>query len=240
LDIKAFLKTLSFDTIESAFKWHIVDRFFSPFERLKLKNRNFSIIGNNCVTGGMYHKFGLQFSSPTIWSFFFPDEYLKFLENLNWYLKQPLKFTQETRHPMAQRLRETVYPNYPIGLLGGDVEIHFMHYKSEQEASDKWSRRAKRVNFNNLFVVFSDAEEEFKEEFAERFDKLPFKHKIFFSCKPRNNCKCTVFIQDYSDATHVFDSTKNRKYEKYIDLVKWLNGEKYFLKKRQLGHHDVH
>jgi uncharacterized protein (DUF1919 family) len=230
VDIKAFLKKINIDAFETAFKWRFIDKYFSGFERSKLKNKDFSIIGNNCVAGGMYHKFGLKYTTPTIWTFFFPEEYIRFLENLDWYLKQPLEFTKETKHPMAHRLSETIHRNYPIGVLGGDVEMHFMHYKTEEEALEKWTRRIKRVNFNNLFIIFSDAEEEFKEELLERYEKLTYEHKIFFSSKPRSNCKSTVFVEDYAEATHVYDSTRNRKYEKYIDLVKWLNCEKDFLK----------
>ena len=71
--------------------------------------------------------------------------------------------------------------NYPIGILGGDVEIHFLHYISEAEALEQWNRRLLRVNYNNLFILFSDTEpEEFREDLLERFDKLPFENKIFF------------------------------------------------------------
>lgn len=229
VDIKAFIKRINIDAFESFIKWEIIDRYFSRFQRSKLKNKDFSIIGNNCFTGGIYHKFGLKYTTPTIWTYFFPEEYLRFLEKLDWYLKQPLEFTSVSKHPMAHKLTETIHRKYPIGLLGGNVEIHFMHYKTEKDALEKWIRRINRVNFNNLFFVFSDGEE-FREEILERYEKLPYKHKIFFTSKPRSNCKSTVFIRECAQATHVYDSTKNRKYEKYMDLVKWLNDEEDFLK----------
>jgi hypothetical protein len=40
-----------------------------------------------------------------------------------------------------------------------------------------------------------------------------------------------VFIPDYVDKPQVGDSTISRRYEKYIDVIKWLNHEKDFLKK---------
>lgn len=212
-------------------KWGFIDKHFSFFARSKLKNKDFSIIGNNCIVGGIYHKFGLKFTSPTIWSFFYPEEYIKFLENLEWYLNQRLEFTSKTKHPSAIKLSETMNRNYPIGILGGDVEIHFIHYLSEEEASEKWSKRVKRVNFNNLFIIFSDSEKEFKEELLVRFERLPFTNKIFFSSKDRNS-KATIFVEDYAGESYVLDSTRNRKYEKYLDLIKWLNCEKDFKRKR--------
>jgi len=228
---KTFLGVFSADKVESIIKWHFVDRFFSWIPRLKLKSKPFSIIGNNCFAGGIYHKFGLQYATPTIWTYIFPDDYLRFLENLDWYLNQHLRFTAETDHEMAHSHFVKIRRRYPIGVLGGDIEIHFMHYRTEAEAHDKWQRRLKRFNRENLFVLFSDGEE-YREEHLARFEKLPYKHKIFFSSKPQPHSSCTVFIPDYYGKVHVYDSTCNRRYEKYLDLVKWLNGEEEYLKKQ--------
>lgn len=218
------------EKIQSDIKWHFIDRFFSWIPRSKLKNRSFSIIGNNCFAGGMYHKFGIQFTTPTIWTYIFPDDYLRFLENLDWYLKQPLKFKKETTHEMAHKHYALTHRYYPIGVLG-DIEIHFMHYHTEAEAKEKWDRRAKRLNRDNLFVVFSDGEE-YRDEHLEKFEKLPYKHKLFFSSKRQLNSDCSVFIRDYENEVHVYDSTRNRRYEKYLDLTKWLNGEPNYLKNK--------
>lgn len=226
---RTLLRVLNDDKIESIVKWHFIDRFFFWIPRLKLKNKTFSIIGNNCFAGGIYHKFGLQYSTPTIWTYIFPDDYLRLLEDLDWYLKQPLIFTAKTGHEMAHRHFASTGRRYPIGVLGGDVEIHFMHYYTEAEAQEKWQRRLKRLNRENLFALFSDGEEYRKEHLA-RFEKLPYRHKIFFSSKPQPNSRCTVFIPDYHGEVHVYDSTRNRRYEKYLDLVKWLNGEEDYLK----------
>jgi uncharacterized protein (DUF1919 family) len=218
---------------QTAFKWRIIDRYFSFVARSKLENRNFSIISNNCIGGGIYHKFGLQFTTPTVGCFFYPEDYIKCLENLQFYLKQPIKFTDKTRHASAQKLRATIKRSYPIGVLGENVEVHFLHYKDEAEAQEKWNRRVARLNWDNLFFLFSDSEpQEFKPEFLERYERLPFEHKIFFSANPQADSACTVFVRDCVGLASVSDSTRNRRYEKYVDLVKWFNGEKDFLKNR--------
>ncbi len=212
MNLRAFFKSINRDALESSLKWQFIDRFFCAFQRSKLKNRNFSIIGNNCFAGGMYHKFGLPYNTPTIWTYIFPEDYIRLLENLDWYLKQPLTFKKETSHAMAHKFTEQTSRRYPIGVLGGDVEIHFMHYKTEAEALEKWNRRVKRLNRDNLFVVFSDGAE-FNEELLQRYQKLPYEHKIFFSSKPYSNPDC-VFVKDYAEAEHVYDSTRNRRYER--------------------------
>lgn len=217
---------LSFDGFESTFKWRFIDKCFSWYARSKLKSKDFSIICNNCIAGGIYHRFGLGYSTPTVGLFFYLSDYIRFLENLEHYLNLPLEFTDVSVHPEANELRKTV--KYPIGLLG-DVEIHFLHYKSRAEAAEKWARRRERLNKDNLFFIYSDSGD-FSEEFLARFEKLPFSRKLFFSSKPRSG-DSVVFVRDYERWGGVGDSTMNRKYEKYVDIVRWLNGEKDFLKR---------
>jgi uncharacterized protein (DUF1919 family) len=208
---------------KATINYHIIDKLFSWIPRSKLKNRNFTIICNDCIGGGIYHKLGLQYSSPTVGLFIFSDDYVKMLENLPHYLNQPLKFKETSTHTKANELRKT--NPYPIGVLG-DVEIQFLHYKNPVEAADKWSRRTKRVNFNNLFFTYSDSDtDEVTGDLLSRYQKLPFDHKIYFSTEPRNFPN-TIVIKDYKG--HIGNSTRNRKYEKYLDVIKWLNGDKKF------------
>ncbi len=215
--------------MQSAVKWHFIDKYFAWLSRIKLKNRDFSIIGNNCFVGGIYHKYGLKYTSPTIWTYIYSDDYLRLLENLDWYLRQPLEFVEASSHDRFGEYTKLSELVYPIGILGGDVEIHFMHYKTHAEALGKWNARLKRLKRNNLFVVFSDSME-FREDHLEKFAQLPFEHKIFLSARPRDCFEGTVFVRDYACAPYVFDVTRNRKYEKYLDLTRWLNGEGAFIK----------
>lgn len=222
--------------LEATIKYSIIDKF-SWIERSKLKNKIFSIICNDCVAGGIYHRLGLQYTTPTVGLFFFSEDYIKLLENFKCYITQPLQFKETSAHSRANELRKNMSCGpYPIGLLGNDVEIQFLHYKDEAEAADKWNRRVKRINFENLFFIYSDSDAEgVSDELLLRYQNLPssFKgwkeNKIFFSATPRN-FNNIIFVRDYEKATHVGNSTRNRKYEKYIDIIKWLNGEQDFLK----------
>ena len=222
--------TTRLNDIPTSFKLRVIDTLLARHTQSKLRNKNFSIICNNCIAWGIYHKLGLPFTTPTIGLFFFSEDYIKFLENFDYYIKQPLKFKETSIHPTANELSKI--KQYPIGILGYEIEIHFLHYIDEAEAAEKWKKRVERIQTNNLFFIYSDAEEDFKEEFLLRYLKLPFENKIFFSSKPRNKDGTIVFVQDYWNKNHVGDSTRNRKYEKYIDVIKWLNKEKDFLKNR--------
>jgi uncharacterized protein (DUF1919 family) len=204
------------------------DIIWAWYERQKLRRTDFSIICNDCHAIGIYHKMGLQYTTPTIGLLFYSEDYINFLENFQYYIRQQLKFTHTSRHRESGEYRK-INP-YPIGILGDDVEIHFLHYKDEKEASDKWVQRTKRINFDNLFFIYSD-NYFFREDFLDRYQKLPFAHKIFFSSKPRSNHECVVFIRDYANAPQVGLMTRDRKYLKYLDLTKWLNGSSDFLKR---------
>jgi len=52
-------------------------------------------------------------------------------------------------------------------------------YHTEQEAAEKWYRRAARVNFDNLFIVGMDQNLSTEQDIRE-FDKLPYNNKIVF------------------------------------------------------------
>ncbi|MCL4429977.1 MAG: DUF1919 domain-containing protein [Chloroflexi bacterium] len=229
--IPVTIKRMNIGAFKTAIQWRFIDKYFSGIQRSKLKNKDFTIVCNNCIAGGIYHKLGLKYSTPTVGLFFFSSDYLKLLENFEYYIKQPLKFRETSVHPKANELRKT--KPYPIGVLGDEVEIQFLHYKDEAEAADKWMRRTKRINFDNLFFIYSDAEEDFKEELLRKYQKLPFEHKLFFSSKPLSDFDCLVFIEEYEAASFTVCTLMNRKYEKHIDVIKWLNYEKDYLKTKQ-------
>jgi len=108
-----------------------------------------------------------------------------------------------------------------------------LHYSSEAEAAEKWNRRLKRINFNNLFFVFSPNEGEFKDSHMERFSKLPFKNKLIFSTIPREPKDITIVLQDYAGLPAL--GNVGSVYEKYLDVTAWLNGEKDFRRNGRAG-----
>ena len=100
----------------------------------------------------------------------------------------------------------------------------------KKEAAEKWARRCKRINFDNLYFIFSDREG-FNKDHVERFAKLPYKNKIFFSSRScPDYSDLVVFVKDYSHQDRVGMSCVNRVYEKYFNVVAWLNGEKNYMK----------
>ena len=57
----------------------IAKKILARLYRIRLKNREFSILANNCWGGAVYDKYGLQYRTPTIGLWFAPKDFLKFL-----------------------------------------------------------------------------------------------------------------------------------------------------------------
>lgn len=149
--------------------------------RDKLKYKDFSIISNNCWGGLVYQYFGLPYSSPTVGLFIMDDDYIKFLERFDYYIEQPLRFISfdASRYYDYLSRESTAKMSYPIARLD-DIEVHFMHYHSKEEAETKWTRRCKRINRNRLLVKMSQRYIS-GIEILDRFDAVPFKNKICFT-----------------------------------------------------------
>ena len=122
-------------------EWHL----YKKIKRSRLKNITPTIISSNCNGEYWYYDMKLKFLSPTINLSFDMNDYVKMLENLSWYMKQPVLPYEDKRF------------DFPTGRIG-DIEIRFNHYKTFTEAVYKWEERKKRINWDNLFVLGVDGD----------------------------------------------------------------------------------
>ena len=123
---------------------------------------------------------------------------------------------------MANQKRFEDNSLYPIGKLD-DVEIHFLHYHTEEEASDKWNRRKYRIDLNNLFVEFGQ-NELVDYDLMKKFDNLKYKNKVILSAKNFKDINSLIWIKDRDKFADVGDIYTNKKiWRKEFDVVKWLN-----------------
>lgn len=206
--------------------WKLIYRiryFFGDFFRKKkitkmrelLKNRNFTIIASNCCGAILTHDLGIRFNTPTVNCFFEADDFVKFCENLPYYLSLDPVFLYW-------------HEQYPVCGVG-DVKIFAMHYKTAREFIDAWNRRRKRVNFDELFIMMTDRDG-FHEALLERLHKIPYK-KVLFTHKKHERYPFVCYVKQFKNADCVGDMFKyadifgNRYYEKAIDVVRWLNNE---------------
>ena len=182
-----------------------------------LKNKDFTIISNNCWGGIIYRDFNLQYNSPTVGLFFMAKDYIKFIYDLENYMKGNLEFISLEDSKYRNYLKKLNY-NSPIGKLK-DIEIMFLHYNTEEEAEEKWNRRKQRINWNNIIYKFSDQNMCTFEE-LEMFSKFDAKNKICFTTRKYNNID-SIPIAKYKDSEVVLNDIKY--YKKYFNFLKYLN-----------------
>ena len=101
------------------------------------------------------------------------------------------------------------------------MEIHFLHYHTEEEAAEKWYRRAGRVNWGNLLVIAME-QDLCTEKCIRDFDKLPFERKIFFSSRSYTYCRSNAYLPLFADKGEVGDPYLKGGifYKKLIECLK--------------------
>ena len=193
-------------------------KIISPVKKIGLKNKKFTIISNNCWGGYVYDTFGLKYLSPTIGLYFFSQDYVKFVSNLTYYLN--LEAYPISVYKSKHKDKILKNGNNMVGRIG-DIEVVFVHYKSAIEACDKWNKRRKRVDFNNLLVKYNDQNFFKKEDLIEMLS-LNIKNFIFFTSKKSNvlNNNCYL-IEKYKDDDFVKEDIKSS--HKIISIKKILN-----------------
>ena len=153
----------------------------------QLTNQGMSVISANCVGAFILHDLNQSFNSPFVNLYLDPSDFVRYLQNIEFYQAQPLQFIQ-TEKP------------YPVGLLD-DLKVHFMHYHSEQEAKEKWEARSQRLDFDNLFIMMTDKDggKGAKYEDLQAFDNLPYPNKVVFTHKPYPELKSAFYIKGFEN-----------------------------------------
>lgn len=148
-----------------------------------------TIISCNCTGGVMYHDLGLKFNSPTINLYMECEHFIKFCENLPYYLNCEM-MTYEGE----------IERNYPIAQLG-DLILYLVHYKSFEEAKNKWDVRKKRVNMENIRVIGTNRDG-CTNELKNRFEALPYKKVMFTHIYDKEHNSC-FYIKGYENDKQV-------------------------------------
>lgn len=191
-------------------KWQCYKR------RRKLKNRDFSIISNNCWGGLISQYYGLPYMSPTCGLLINGTDYIKFCKDIKHYLSLKLEFFNFADSIFNSEVYGTV--PFPVAKLG-DIQIGFVHYATPKEAAEKWYRRAKRINWNNVIFKLSQRES-FSDEDVEAFAALELPNKLIIAEK--GSTYKTVIIPGIS--TYVGDETP--LIFEHLDTTQYLNSLK--------------
>ncbi len=190
-------------------------RLYLEWKRFRLKNKSFTLISDNCNGGMILHDLRLRFNTPTINLYFLPEDYLRFLENLEYYLTLELTEVQDAS------------VNYPVGRIG-DVRVYFMHYESFEQAKEKWLERVQRVDREHLYILMTDKNHCTYQQ-LQRFDRLAYPRKCVFTYKPYKELKSACYMPGFEDAGEVGvlsdfrPSFWKRRYLDSFDYVSFLN-----------------
>ncbi|MDD3468463.1 MAG: DUF1919 domain-containing protein [Thermoguttaceae bacterium] len=165
----------------------------ASLRRLGLRTRDFSIISNNCSGGYIYQYFGLLYKTPTVGLYFSNKDYLKLIQNPRYYFSQELQFIAlaESQGKTILQRRNIVFPVAKLG----DIEVYFMHYKTEEEAREKWTRRVQRINYDRLVFLFTESKH-MDPEHIETFEHIGHPNKIFLTIHDYPDCSSAVKVVD--------------------------------------------
>lgn len=194
------------------FKW---DKYIGLLES------NLSIITNNCWGGLVCHTLGMECRSPFKNLALSADDLLNLLSDLRGNLSVEPKFV-EFRTERHSGIR------YPVMKLN-DSYIHFNHDTSVEEALEKWNRRLKKINYDNIFVAIYTTD----EAVINRFISLESNRKACFvpkGCKIQNPY---VYELDMLPGQKEFWETVNSNVTNgansyLIDIISLLLGEKRY------------
>jgi len=165
----------------------------------RLTNQGMSVISANCVGAFILHDLNQPFNSPFVNLYLDPSDFVRYLQNIEFYQAQPLQFIQ-TEKP------------YPVGLLD-DLKVHFMHYHSENLF---------------IMMTDKDGGKGAKYEDLKAFDNLPYQNKVVFTHKPYPELKSAFYIKGFENENEVgdlftFSGWNGEKYYDQFDYVSWFN-----------------
>ena len=196
--------------------------------RIGLRNREFTIISNNCWGGVVYDRYRLPYKTPTIGLWIPAKDYVRFVANLEYYLSLEVKQISWKECHVSEILKsrkesgryQFELDDMIIGRLG-DIDIIFFHYASFDEAKSKWDRRKARINYNNIIIKLND-QNDFSNDVFEEFAKLPYKNKLFITARKEYiGYSDVIYINYPDDEGNILDDTKLKLLP--ISVTKYLN-----------------
>lgn len=206
-----------------------IDRYIS------VKNKNVSIVSDDCWGSLLYNSLGLKFNSPFILAFIEHNSYLKLINNLKYYLDFSLEVPESSKDNLEYNYKNEQKGFYK-GYLDNEIEICFSHNNLLQDIKSNWGRRLERFNFDNYIIkmcIYNNKE-------AYQFEEVKAKNKIGFYWEDKNLKSIFVlndwkdintrFKNDFSFDAFVRNTTSYHSdiFNKYFDILKLLNGEKDF------------
>ena len=182
-----------------------------------IKEKTFCIISNDCWGAELYRWMGLEYNTPFVGLMLMAPCYMKFLKNPEKYISAQLEFIPKSQYEEPNNIINKV-GYYPIGQLL-DIEIHFLHYKSEDEAFKKWNRRKMKINWDNLFIKFAIDKDYAEQTHLDEFERLPYQRKVCFSKFDHAEKEICVKVNRFSENGKLLFKNCMREF----DIISWIN-----------------
>lgn len=214
-----------------SFVYKSIEKIINTHFQKELKNNNFTILCPNCIGGVIYNRLGKRFDSPTVNLTINTDDFSCFLENMEYYLSQPVFDNGRNKYDL------------PVGVIRGtdkipDIEIVFTHYKTFEQGCQKWNERKTRIHRENTYVIMYDIndldEANYRkagfasEDAIKRLDNFKCKNKILLTRNKNCQYPNAYFIKPkYKEKNPLVYLTRNifglNRFEYKWDFVNFLN-----------------
>ena len=186
---------------------------------IRLKESNISIVSNNCWGGFLYNTLALECKSPFKNCFFIDEEYIKLINNLEYYLSMQPTLSEYVIEPHN-------HMRYPV-LTIGDIHIHCNHDTDADIAISNWNRRKEKINWNNLFFEMYTKDAGIEKEFND----LKYQNKVCF-VPHKSDCPCSIqlpILPGQKEFYETVNSNATIKINGYIyGIVEILSNSPYF------------
>lgn len=197
---------------------NVVDRRLAAADRARLEVDDFTLVANDCFGGAVYQRMGVTYRTPFVGLMMMAPDFLTLAENLEEAVAAPLTFRTSSRHANV-RERHGHRPGFPVGYLGGEIELLFVHYASEAGARSTWERRRERMAFDDVLLKFDGSKDLADEDSRERFEALPYGRKLML-VRDDDRHPAGVAVPGWVEDGH----RVLRPLLQVFDIVDWING----------------
>lgn len=177
--LKSFINRILFSL---SLRLMIIPRkIYHYFRARKIKDKDITLIANNCFGAQVLHDMNMKFNTPCVNLAFDLKDYVEFLSDLRSYLALNIEEVKDDKVP------------YPKGrFVGTNTNVKFMHYDSFEEAVNKWYQRRDRIIWDKIFVLMEIKElpllnsDNSESVYMKRFLELPYRKAIVTAPSQKN------------------------------------------------------
>ena len=196
----------------------IINRWRFKHSIKKLRNTEFCIVANNCLGSRLYKILGREYNTPFVGLMILPECFAKLVSNFDYYMEKEITFIKKSKYPPHNEPGRGA-DQYPLGLLG-DIELHFIHYKTPEDAVEKWTRRKARMDLKNLHYVLIANGYCDNRVISQFTEKNPSRKVCFHRDKKLNMLGCCYIPSELEDMGNLYSN-----YQRFVgrfDFGHWI------------------